>query len=84
MRKLYWLFLVGGALLLARRFAPSVENIDWRKRFAEMPEDFPPKWMFTNISAIREQNERILELLTAERDVKLEEKEEMTPSPSSR
>ena len=76
MRKLYWLLLIGGGLLLARRFAPRMEDIDWEKKFADMPEDFPPKWMFTNISAIREQNERILEMLAAERGVKLEEEEE--------
>ena len=28
-----------------------------------MPETAPPKWMFTNITAIRENTERILELL---------------------
>lgn len=72
MRKLYLLLLIGGGLLLARRLAPRVEHIDWAKKFADMPEDFPPKWMFTNISAIREQNDRILELLAAERGTKLE------------
>jgi hypothetical protein len=28
-----------------------------------MPEDAPPKWMFRNISAIRENTERISQLL---------------------
>jgi hypothetical protein len=32
-----------------------------------MPENAPPKWMFRNISAIRANTERILELLQAER-----------------
>lgn len=32
-----------------------------------MPEDAPPKWMFRNISAIRENTERILQLLESER-----------------
>lgn len=66
MRKVYWLVLVGGGLLLMRRFTPRLEDIDWEKKFADMPETFPPKWMFTNVAAIREQNERILELLTAD------------------
>lgn len=78
-RKLYLPLLIGGGLLAARRFAPRVEDIDWAKRFAEMPEDFPPKWMFTNVAAIREQNDRILEMLAAERGVKAE-KEEETPA----
>ncbi len=32
-----------------------------------MPENAPPKWMFRNVSAIRKNTERILELLEAER-----------------
>ena len=32
-----------------------------------MPEDAPPKWIFRNISAIRENTERILQLLESER-----------------
>ena len=32
-----------------------------------MPENAPPKWMFRNINAIRDNTERILKLLEAER-----------------
>ena len=32
-----------------------------------MPENAPPKWIFRNITAIRENSERIIELLEAER-----------------
>jgi hypothetical protein len=32
-----------------------------------MPEDAPPKWIFRNVSAIRENTERILQLLESER-----------------
>lgn len=32
-----------------------------------MPENAPPKWMFRNVSVIRKNTERILELLEAER-----------------
>ena len=76
MRRIYWLPLIAGGLLVARRFAPKMEDVNWEKKFAEMPEDFPPKWMFTNISAIREQNERILELLEADRTSRPAEKAE--------
>ena len=31
-----------------------------------MPDNAPPKWMFQNISAIRENTDRILELLDSE------------------
>ena len=33
------------------------------ERMAQMPETFPPRVMFDNIAAIREQTTRILELL---------------------
>jgi hypothetical protein len=31
-----------------------------------MPENAPPKWIFRNISAIRENTDRILQLLESE------------------
>lgn len=34
--------------------------------FERLPDNFPPKWMFLNISAIREQNDQILRILGAE------------------
>lgn len=34
-----------------------------------MPENAPPKWMFRNISAIRENTEGILQLLESEHTV---------------
>ena len=55
--------LVVGIGLLARRFAPELGKIDWEKRFEAMPDDAPPKWMFRNIGAIRENTDRILALL---------------------
>jgi hypothetical protein len=54
---------VAGAALLAKRFAPKMQSIDWEQRIAAMPDTAPPKWMFTNIKAIRENSDRILELL---------------------
>ena len=57
---------IGGAFL-AKRFASSCHGFDFEKMIERMPEDAPPKWMFRNITAIRTNSERILELLEAER-----------------
>jgi len=57
-----------GVALLAKRFGPKFENIDWEKRFESMPDNAPPKWMFRNISEIHDNTDRILELLEARAD----------------
>ena len=44
-----------------------MRNIDWEKRIDALPDNAPPKWMFRNITAIRENTERILQLLESER-----------------
>ena len=49
--------------VLARRFGPKMPNIDWEKKLEAMPDNAPPKWMFRNITAIRENTDRILQLL---------------------
>jgi hypothetical protein len=57
--------------VLARKLGPQMESsMDWGRIIERMPDDAPPKWMFNNITAIREQttaiseqNERIVELL---------------------
>ena len=49
-----------------KRFAPHLGQIDWEKKFDAMPDNAPPKWMFNNISAIRTNTERIIELLEGE------------------
>ena len=41
--------------------------IDWEKRLEAMPDNAPPKWMFRNITAIRENTDRILQLLESGR-----------------
>ncbi len=48
---------------LAKRVGSRMQNVDWEKRLESMPENAPPKWMFRNISTIRENTDRILELL---------------------
>ena len=55
-----------GLAVLAKRFGPNMQNMDWEKRFERMPDNAPPKWIFRNVTAIRENTDRILQLL--ERD----------------
>ena len=52
-----------GVGFLAKRFVPKFGDVDWGQRFAAMPDNAPPKWMFRNISEIHDNTERILELL---------------------
>ena len=53
--------------VLARRLGPKMRNVDWEKRLEAMPDDARPKWMFRNITAIRENIDRILQLLESGR-----------------
>ncbi len=55
--------VLAGIAFLAKRFAPDLGKIEWEKKFDAMPDNAPPKWMFNNISAIRDNTERIIELL---------------------
>ena len=58
---------VVGALLLARRVhAMSCGQFNVEKMLERMPDTAPPKWMFLNIRAIRENTDRILEKLENE------------------
>jgi len=52
-----------GVGFVVKRFAPKFGDVDWEQRFAAMPDNAPPKWMFRNISQIHDNTERILELL---------------------
>jgi hypothetical protein len=56
-----------GLGMVARRFGQEMRNVDWEKRFEAMPDNAPPKWMFRNITAIRENTERILQLVERDR-----------------
>jgi hypothetical protein len=52
-------------ILVIRLVGPKLaKGVD--RMFEEAPDDFPPKWMFLNITAIRENTERILEALAHE------------------
>lgn len=57
------LVVLVGVGFVAKRFGPKFENVDWEKRFASLPDNAPPKWMFRNISDIRDHTDRILGLL---------------------
>ncbi len=63
------LLIAGGAIgaaFLARRCASHCGGFDFERLVERMPENAPPKWMFRNISAIRENTERILKILESE------------------
>ena len=60
-------FVALGGALLAARGVRHCGGVDFEKIIERMPEDAPPKWMFRNITEIRANSERILELLEAER-----------------
>jgi hypothetical protein len=59
--------LLVGLGVLAQRLGQKMSSIDWEERFDRMPDNAPPKWMFRNIATIRENTERILELLDPDR-----------------
>lgn len=65
------LLLVGaavvGAGVCASRCTRGRNSFDFEKMIERMPENSPRKWMFRNISAIRTNTERIVELLETER-----------------
>jgi hypothetical protein len=54
--------LVGVAFLVTR-MAPRLAEVDFGKAIAAMPDNAPPKWVFDNVTAIRANTERILEIL---------------------
>jgi len=58
---------VAGAAFLAAHARRAASGIDFGRMVERMPENAPPKWMFRNISAIRENTERILQMLEGER-----------------
>ena len=58
--------VVIGAVVLAKRHALSRDGFDIESFIERMPDNAPPKWAFQNITAIRENTDRILELLDSE------------------
>jgi hypothetical protein len=51
------------AALIVKRLVGGRKS--WEERLANMPDTSPPKWMFSNISAIRDNTDRILEKIDA-------------------
>ena len=67
------LLIVGGAVAgvaflgsFAKRHALSSGGPDFERWVERMPENAPPKWIFRNVSAIRENTDRIVRLLESE------------------
>ena len=52
-----------GAALVARRYAARCGRFDFEQMIERMPDNAPPKWMFNNVNAIRENTDQILHLL---------------------
>ncbi len=52
-----------GIGFVVKRLGPGLKGVDWEQKLEAMPDNAPPKWMFRNITAIRENTERIIELL---------------------
>ena len=65
----WWLIVGGtvvGAALVASQCASRCRRVDIEQKIERMPDNAPRKWMFSNIGAIRENTDRILELLERE------------------
>ncbi|HEX7070938.1 MAG TPA: hypothetical protein VF190_09040 [Rhodothermales bacterium] len=60
-------WFIGAAVLaivfLIARSAARSGTSRWETMLERMPDTAPPKWMFNNITAIRENTDRILEQL---------------------
>jgi hypothetical protein len=55
--------IVAGGALLAKALGSGVGKADIGERIAAMPDTSPPKWIYTNVTAIRANTDRILALL---------------------
>ena len=66
MKLLIGIAIVAGAVVLAKRRALSREGFDIESFLERMPDNAPPKWAYKNITAIRENTDRILELLDSQ------------------
>jgi hypothetical protein len=60
--------LIIAAVLVIRRLVLK-GGVDWETVFDRMPDTAPPKWMFKNISAIRQNTDAILERLEDRKSV---------------
>jgi hypothetical protein len=65
--------VVAGGALLARALGSGVGKTDIGERIAAMPDTSAPKWIYTNVTAIRANTDRILALLEEQRLTAAEE-----------
>lgn len=66
-RALVFAVILVGVVAAVMRFAQNKPGVDWEKRLERMPDNAPPKWIFRNVTTIRENTERILDLLERQR-----------------
>ncbi len=66
--RLIALGLIVTAALVIRRLVMRAGG-DWEGILERMPDTAPPKWMFDNIKAIRENTDRILERMEEKKAV---------------
>ncbi len=74
--------VVAGGALLARALGSGAGKMDIGERIAAMPDTSPPKWIFTNVTAIRANTDRILALLEEQRPTAAGEPQS-TPGPEA-
>ena len=66
-KALFIVVTVAGGALLARALGSGVGKTDIGERIAAMPDTSPPKWIYTNVTAIRANTDRILAILEEQR-----------------
>jgi hypothetical protein len=74
--------IVAGGALLARALGSGAGKMDIGERIAAMPDTSPPKWIYTNVTAIRANTDRILALLEEQRPTAAGEPQS-TPGPEA-
>jgi hypothetical protein len=74
--------IVAGGALLARALGSGVGRTDIGERIAAMPDTSPPKWIYTNVTAIRANTDRILALLE-ERGLTSAGEQQSPPAPQA-
>jgi hypothetical protein len=74
--------VVAGGALLARALGSGAGKMDIGERIAAMPDTSPPKWIYTNVTAIRANTDRILALLEEQRPTAAGDRQS-TPGPAS-
>jgi len=64
-----WLFLLIPAALAAAVIVrhKAKGGLDIEQMIQKMPEGAPPRWAYENVTAVRKNTERIIELLEAEK-----------------